>query len=97
MVFSPAASLVYKFDINTILRFSFSSATRNPTLQDQYLYYNTGRAILLGNINGFDSLTTVESTEWLCQFPISIDTLEYFNVAPIVPEKVKTFELALEH
>ena len=50
--FLPAASLVYKFDINTILRFSFSSATRNPTLQDQYLYYNTGRAILLGNING---------------------------------------------
>ena len=92
MVFSPAASLVYKFDINNILRFSFSSATRNPTLQDQYLYYNTGRAILLGNINGFDSLTTVESTEWFVNSQF-IDTLDYFNVAPIVPEKVKTFEI----
>lgn len=92
VVFSPAASLVYKFDINNILRFSFSSATRNPTLQDQYLYYNTGRAILLGNINGFDSLTTVESTEWFVNSQF-IDTLEYFNVAPIVPEKVKTFEI----
>ena len=92
MVFSPAASLVYKFDINTILRCSFSSATRNPTLQDQYLYYNTGRAILLGNIYGFDSLTTVESTEWFVNSQF-IDTLEYFNVAPIVPEKVKTFEI----
>ena len=42
MVFSPAASMVYKFDINNILRFSFSSATRNPTLQDQYLILQYG-------------------------------------------------------
>lgn len=92
MVFSPAASLVYKFDINTILRVSFSSATRNPTLQDQYLYYNTGRAILLGNLNGFDSLTTTESARWMANSQ-NPDTLEYFNVAPIVPEKVKTIEV----
>ena len=81
--------MVYKFDINNILRFSFSSATRNPTLQDQYLYYNTGRAILLGNINGYDSLTTTESVGWLLDTQ-NPDTLVYFNVAPIVPEKVKT-------
>ena len=92
MVFSPAASLVYKFDLNTILRFSFSSATRNPTLQDQYLYYNTGRAILLGNLNGYDSLTTIESARWMANSQ-NPDTLVYFNVAPIVPEKVKTFEV----
>jgi len=92
MVFSPAASMVYKFDINNILRFSFSSATRNPTLQDQYLYYNTGRAILLGNINGYDSLTTTESVGWLLDTQ-NPDTLVYFNVTPIVPEKVKTIEL----
>jgi len=92
MVFSPAASLVYKFNINTILRFSFSSATRNPTLQDQYLYYNTGRAILLGNLYGYDSLTTIESARWMANSQ-NPDTLEYFNVAPIVPEKVKTFEV----
>jgi len=92
MVFSPAASLVYKFDINNILRFSFSSATRNPTLQDQYLYYNTGRAILLGNLNGYDSLSTIESARWLANSQ-NPDTLVYYNVAPIVPEKVKTFEV----
>lgn len=39
-VFSPAASAVYSFNPENILRFSFSSAMRNPTLQDQYLYYN---------------------------------------------------------
>ena len=39
-LFSPAASLVYNpNEINT-LRFSFSSAIRNPTLTDQYLFYN---------------------------------------------------------
>jgi outer membrane receptor protein involved in Fe transport len=92
LIISPAASLVYKFDINNILRFSFSSATRNPTLQDQYLYYNTGRAILLGNLNGFDSLTTVESARWMADSQ-NPDTLDYFNVAPIIPEKVKTFEV----
>ncbi len=92
MVLSPAASLVYKFDINNILRFSFSSATRNPTLQDQYLYYNTGRAILLGNLNGFDSLTTVESVRDLANTQ-NPDTLDYFNVASIVPEKVRTLEV----
>jgi outer membrane receptor protein involved in Fe transport len=92
MVFSPAASLVYKFDINNILRLSFSSATRNPTLQDQYLYYNTGRAILLGNINGYDSLNTVESVVDYLNTQHA-DTLEFFNIAAIVPEKVKTFEI----
>ena len=39
------ASAVYSFDPEDILRLSFSSAIRNPTLQDQYLYYNVGRAI----------------------------------------------------
>jgi iron complex outermembrane receptor protein len=39
---------------------------RNPTLADQYLYYNVGRAILLGNVEGQfeagrDSLITIES------------------------------------
>ncbi|MCY7361783.1 MAG: TonB-dependent receptor, partial [Ignavibacteria bacterium] len=38
---SPAASVVYTVKKNTF-RFSFSSAIRNPTLGDQYLYYNVG-------------------------------------------------------
>lgn len=92
VIFSPAASLVYKFDINNILRCSFSSAARNPTLQDQYLFYNTGRATLLGNINGYDSLVTVESAQWMANTQ-NPDTLQYFNVDPIVQEKVKTVEL----
>jgi len=91
-VISPAASAVYNLDENNILRFSFSAATRNPTLQDQYLYYNTGRAILLGNIDGFDSLITVESAIEVSSTR-NPDDLIYFDVAPIRTEKVKTFEL----
>jgi iron complex outermembrane receptor protein len=84
-VFSPAGSLVYSFDQQNILRVSFSSAVRNPTLQDQYLYYNVGRAILLGNLNGFTDLVTTESL--LNSLSSSADTLEYFDVAPVVPGK----------
>lgn len=90
-VVSPAASAVYNLDENSVIRFSFSAATRNPTLQDQYLYYNTGRAILLGNIDGFDSLVTVESAIKLSSTR-NPDDLEYFDVAPIRTEKVKTLE-----
>lgn len=90
-VFSPAASAVYTQGNHTV-RASFSSAIRNPTLADQYLYYNVGRAILLGNLNGFDSIVTIPS---LINFinTKNIDTIDYFNVDPIVPEKVKTIEI----
>ena len=45
-LFSPAASLVYLPDESTTLRVSFSSALRNPTLADQYLFYDVGPATL---------------------------------------------------
>ncbi|MFZ9733084.1 MAG: TonB-dependent receptor plug domain-containing protein, partial [Schleiferiaceae bacterium] len=57
---SPAASVVYRPSDRTVWRLGFSSAIRNPTLQDQYLYYNVGRALLLGNLNGYDSLVTLD-------------------------------------
>lgn len=91
-LFSPAASLVYLPSQNNVLRLSFSSAIRNPTLADQFLFYNVGRAILLGNLDGFQNLISIES------FGNYLNTLEtsalnYFNVDPIRPEKVKTLEL----
>ena len=60
---SPAASLVYTPNKNHVLRFSISAAIRNPTLTDQYLYYNVGRAVLIGNTTGYDSLLTTASVE----------------------------------
>ena len=38
--------------MDNIFRLSLSSAIRNPTLSDQYLFYNVGRAILIGNLEG---------------------------------------------
>jgi iron complex outermembrane receptor protein len=91
-VFSPAASVVYAPSEKHVYRVSVSSAVRNPTLADQYLYYNVGRAILLGNLNGFDSLVTVPSfISYLDSF-FDMSQLQYFNVAPIRPEQVRTIE-----
>ncbi len=99
--FSPAASLVYKSSETDIIRFSFSSAIRNPTLSDQYLFYNVGRAILIGNLNGHgvdygENLVTVQS---LINYYLprledrSQDSLKFFSVDPIRPEKAKSTEI----
>lgn len=91
---SPAASVVYKLNPNHTVRTSFSSAIRNPTLSDQYLYYNVGRAILLGNLDGRDNLVTVDSyLDYFQDTGLDEGLLDYFDIAPIVPEKVRSVEL----
>ena len=91
---SPALSLVWKPRANNYLRLSFSSAIRNPTLTDQYLNLNVGPATLAGNINGVDSLITVESFREFLDVPNPDPALlKYFNIGPIKPEKVKSFEI----
>ncbi|MFZ2897869.1 MAG: TonB-dependent receptor [Saprospiraceae bacterium] len=88
---SPAASLVYKPKAGNYLRLSFSSAIRNPTLTDQYLLLNVGPAILTGNLNGVDSIITVPS--FLDYLDTQVrDTLEYFSLAGVRPEQVRTLE-----
>jgi len=92
LLFSPAASVVFTPNENTTARVSFSSAIRNPTLNDQYLFYNVGRAILLGNIDGVFGLRTVES---VADFSNSgdPDDLVFIDIPAIQPEKVRTFEV----
>ncbi len=93
-VFSPAASLVFQLNENTILRAGVSSAVRNPTMADQFLYYDVGRAILLGNLSGQDSLVTVESFDRARNSRLwNWEELEFFDVAPIKPERARTFEV----
>jgi len=93
-LWSPALSFVYVPHKKHTLRLSLSSAVRNPTLTDQYFNYNVGRATLLGNINGYDSLLTVESVQnYLGGSFFNADTLEYFNVDPVRPERVWTAEI----
>lgn len=92
-LFSPALSAIYDINEKHTVRVSFGSAIRNPTLSDQYLNYNVGRAVLLGNINGFDSLVSIESFDFYRnQENLLKSNLEFFNVAPIEPERVRTLE-----
>lgn len=103
-LFSPALSLVYANTPAHVWRVSFSSAIRNPTLADQYLYYNVGRALLLGNIDGQfeagrDSMFTLTSFNEYRDTPppgglvAGLSKLDYFNVDRIRPEQVKTVEI----
>jgi outer membrane receptor protein involved in Fe transport len=89
---SPAASFIYKHRTNHVFRTSFSSAIRNPTLADQYLFYDVGRARLLGNLEGYDSLIDIQSFLDYSATTLQPDLLKYFNVAPIRPEQAKTIE-----
>lgn len=96
MVHTEALSVVWNPKANTFVRASFSSAIRNPTLSDQYLNLNVGRARLVGNLDGFQNLITLESLNEYRRLPgASPAILDSFNVAPIQPEKVKTFELGI--
>ncbi len=88
---SPAASLVWNPTENDYLRVSFSSAIRNPTLTDQYLFLNVGRAILSGNLNGAQDLITVESLREYLKNPRP-NVLEFFDIDPVQPEQVRTIE-----
>jgi len=91
---SPAASIVYKPKAGNYLRMSFSSAIRNPTLSDQYLNLNVGRATLSGNLNGVEDLYDVDSFEDYINSPNFDRTLlDSFDIAPVQPEKVKTAEI----
>lgn len=97
-LFSPAASIVYTPSEKDVIRVSLSSAIRNPTLTDQYLNYDVGQAILLGNINGFgydQYFVNLDSLEQYFLGPLyNPDALlgGFMQIDPIRPEKVKTIE-----
>jgi iron complex outermembrane receptor protein len=97
--FSPAMSIVLTPTEKDVIRLSFSSAIRNPTLADQYLYYNVGRAILIGNLSGHgtnygENLVTIQSLiNYYLPAQLSKDSLKFFSVAPIRPEKAKSAEI----
>ncbi len=88
-LWSPAASFVF-VQKEHVFRVSISSALRNPTLSDQYINLNVGRATLLGNLHGFDSLVT--TTSLVNALNYGRDKLEYFNVDAVKPEQVQTIE-----
>lgn len=93
LLFTPAASVVWKPRANHYLRVSFSSGVRNPTLSDQYLHLNVGPAVLVGNLNGYSNVVTLGSFRNFLSGFLDRNLLEYINIDPIQPEKVKTAEM----
>lgn len=90
---SPAASVVYMPNKLHTLRLSFSSAIRNPTLADQFLYYDVGRAILIGNTTGYKDLITLDSfLEYVGQGQDTAVLVRY-DMDPVTPERVQTGEI----
>lgn len=92
---TPAASLVLAAGAKTFFRASFSSAIRNPTLGDQFLYLNVGPAILSGHIDQVDSLITIGSFKDYLDDYLNPHKLVYFSIDAIRPEQVQTFEVGM--
>ncbi|MCS6819564.1 MAG: TonB-dependent receptor, partial [Chitinophagales bacterium] len=95
-IITPAASIVYSYKGDHSVRLSYSSGVRNPTLQDQYLYYNVGRAILIGNLRGVDSVVSIAGLAAYLDKAgnqEAIDSLKFFRVDGVRPERVQTIEL----
>ena len=94
VLFSPAASVVWTPSDNNFLRLSFSSAIRNPTLTDQYLDFNVGRATLRGHIDTIRNVVTLESFDDFRRDPaLDRTVLDSFDIPGIMPEEVQSFEV----
>ena len=91
---TPALSFVYQPVKDTYLRVSLSSALRNPTLSDQYLYLNVGPAILAGHIDPVDSVITINSFKMFLD-SFSLNKLVYTTLPALRPERVQSFEIGV--
>ncbi len=91
-IYSPALMVTYALRRSHTLRATYTSALRYPTLQDQYLYYNVGRAILKGNPDGMGNIIPLEN---LYDFLATNDPkyLEPIFVPGVRPERLRTLEI----
>jgi iron complex outermembrane recepter protein len=102
---SPRGSLVYTYKgkhSSHTFRFSATSAFRDPTLQDQYLYLDIGLIKLIGNLNGLNNVYTQNSVTNALNLmgqtgngsnaEAAEAALVPINLAPIKPEHLTSFE-----
>lgn len=97
--FSPRLALSYTVKNHTI-RIAAQSAFRTPTLQNQYIDLNLGPITLLGNLNGFDNLYTLNSVNEYndsleVNNPNDVDPniLKAVSYSKLKPEQVITVEV----
>ncbi len=87
--FTPALSAVVTAWDNDNFRFTYTQARRNPTLQDQFLFYDIGVARLQGNLNGVNYISQENYFEQYLPFNNAIVD----SIPPVRPERVQTFEV----
>ena len=99
--FSPRLSVSTNFKNNNI-RVGVQSAFRTPTLQNQYINLNLGPITLLGNLNGYDNVYTLNSVTTFNDSLAALNgdlnaidpaILKKVNYAKLKPEQVKTIEI----
>jgi len=94
MQLSPRISVMYTINKNNNIRIAWQSAFRSPTLNDQYYNLNIGSLIVVGNLNGYNNLYTLNSVAAFQQSGNTKDSLlKTMVLAPVKPEHVKTIEV----
>lgn len=94
--FSPRIAAIATFKDHTF-RFSYQSAFRTPTLQNQYISLDLGAITLLGNLNGalgydFQSVKDYQKLNDSL-YIINTDLLKPIELKPLKPEQVNAFEV----
>lgn len=89
---SPAVSAVYSINQTDRIRITYTTAVRNPTLQDQYLYYDIGLGILSGNLNGRSLILRDDYNRYLANTNQPVDSFLTY-IPAVKSERVKTIEL----
>lgn len=88
--YTPALSAVIRIRETDNIRLTYSTAYRNPTLQDQYLLYDIGIAQLRGNLNGYRVL--LPQDYYGAKGYINGGEYKPLDIAAVRPEKVRSFE-----
>ncbi|HEX4888425.1 MAG TPA: carboxypeptidase-like regulatory domain-containing protein [Luteibaculaceae bacterium] len=91
--YTPALSLIVNTRPTGTLRTTFTTAYRNPTLQDQFLFYNIGVARLRGNLNGFNLILPEDYFGNDGYLANSQDNYRPIFVEAVRPERVRTIEI----
>jgi iron complex outermembrane recepter protein len=94
MQLSPRFSIMYSFNKNNNIRLAWQSAFRNPTINDQYYFLNTGSFIVVGNLDGYKNLYTASSvTAYQNSGNTNTALLKKIVLDPVKAEHIKTIEL----
>ncbi len=101
--FTPRFTAVFKVSENNNVRFSYQTAYRFPTNQDQYINLNVGSGLLIGGLPEFQTYYQLNTNkgytaESVADYrgggnPANTIVLKEAVFAPMKPETVSSFEL----